>query len=193
MESKSLNLYEDLHNQSISNPAKFWGENWMNKVSWIKQPTKVLDESNPPFMKWFPDGTLNFYYNCVERHLEKGKDRTALIYESPLAKKSGIMTYGELHEQVEKFSTVLANQGVEKGDTVVIYMPMILESAVVMLACSRIGAIHSVVFGGFAAKELASRIKDSNAKIIVSASCGIEPHKIIDYRYEKKILGNMAD
>lgn len=183
MNSEALSKYEELHQSSISNPAKFWGENWMPKVSWIKAPTKVLDESNSPFTRWFPDGTLNFYYNCVERHLEKGKDRTALIYESPLAKKEAIMTYGELHQQVEKFSTVLANNGVKCGDTVIIYMPMILESAVVMLACSRIGAIHSVVFGGFASKELASRIKDSGAKMIVSASCGIEPHKIIDYRF----------
>ena len=177
-----INAYLDLHKSACDDPAKFWAEYWMPKVSWIKQPTKIMDDSNPPFIRWFTDGTLNFAYNCIERHLTKGPDRTALIYESPVTGRSGRMSYGELHIQVERFSTVLANKGVQSGDRVVIYMPMILESAVVMLACARIGAVISVVFGGFAAKELASRIKDCDPKIIVSASCGIEPHKVIDYR-----------
>lgn len=180
--TSSVEAYTSLHEASCKDPAKFWAENWMSRVSWIKEPTRIMDDSNPPFIRWFTDGTLNFAYNCIERHLEKGAERIALIYESPITGKSGQMTYGELHVQVERFSTVLANQGVKKGNRVIIYMPMILESAVVMLACARIGAIHSVVFGGFAAKELASRIKDSQASLIVSASCGIEPHKVIDYR-----------
>ena len=179
---KSQISYSELHQQSTENPAKFWATHWMPRVSWIKEPTQILDDSNPPFTRWFTDGTLNFYYNCVERHLEKGAERTALIYESPINGKSSIMTYGELHEQVLKFSTVLANKGIKKGDRIIIYMPMILESAVVMLACTRLGAIHSVVFGGFAAKELASRIKDCTPKLIISASCGVQPKRIIDYR-----------
>ena len=193
----TIETYLNLHKSSCEDPAKFWAENWMTKVTWIKKPTKIMDDSNPPFIRWFTDGTLNFSYNCIERHLEKGPDRIALIYESPLTGKSGTMSYKQLHEEVEKFSTVLANKGIKKGDRVIIYMPMILESAVVMLSCARIGAIISVVFGGFAAKELASRIKDCDASMIVSASCGIEPHKVIDYRKlindAKKILIEAGD
>ena len=149
----------------------------------IKNHTKILNSDNPPFYKWFEDGTTNTCYNAVDLHVKNGNGKKlAIIYDSPITKSQKKITYSELKDQVSVFAGALVNQGIKKGDRVIIYMPMIPEAVIAMLACGRIGAIHSVVFGGFAANELASRIDDSKAKIILSASCGYEPGKTIAYK-----------
>jgi propionyl-CoA synthetase len=143
----------------------------------------VLNDSRPPFYRWFPGGLLNSCYNALDRHVETGRaDQPALIYDSPVTGTVQTFTYRELLDQTARFAGVLAGQKVEKGDRVIIYMPMVPEAIVAMLACARIGAIHSVVFGGFAAHELANRITDARPKLIVSASCGIEAGRIISYK-----------
>ena len=142
----------------------------------VQKPTKILNSSNPPFYKWFEDGITNTCYNALDFHIDKGRgDKTAIIYDSPITGTKYKLSYKELREKVSVFAGALKNQGISKGDRVIIYMPMIPQAVVAMLACGRIGAIHSVVFGGFAANELASRIDDSKAKLIISASCGYEP------------------
>jgi propionyl-CoA synthetase len=182
MEDKFGSSYEEFHKSSLGEGTEaFWGK-WAKEIDWIKAPTKVLDDTNPPFYKWYPDGTLNITYNCLDRHVKTHPDRPCLLYEGPIAKKKDVWSYKRTLEEVELFAGVLHNHGVTKGDRVIIYMPMIPESVCAILACARIGAIHSVVFGGFASKELASRISDSNAKLILSASCGLEPHKVVNYR-----------
>ena len=160
---------------------EFWGEH-AKLIDWTKFPKTILDKNEPPFFKWFPDGEFNTCYNCLDRHAATNGDRLALIYESPITKTTKQYTFNELKQQTAKFAGALANHGVTKGDRVIIYMPMIPESIIATLACARLGAIHSIVFGGFAAKELASRIKDADPKIVVSATCGIEPHKIVNYK-----------
>lgn len=174
--------YEELMKASLGEGRDAYWKKQAEEITWEKEPVKILDESNPPFYKWYPDATLNITINCLDRWIESQGDHPALIYEGPIAGKKMEWTYSRLLEEVEKFAGVLKNKGVGKGDTVIIYMPMILESAAVMLACARVGAVHSVVFGGFAPKELAGRMIDSQAKLIVSASCGLEPHKTIHYR-----------
>lgn len=183
MESSIAGSYKDFHAQSIGDDKdKFW-EKYVDEIEWIKRPQTILDSQNPPFYKWFPDGTLNITVSCLDRHVKTHPDNPCLIYEGPIAKKRDVWSYKRTLEEVELFAGILHNNfKVQKGDRVIIYMPMIPESVCAMLACARIGAIHSVVFGGFASKELASRIKDSNAKIILSAACGLEPHKIVNYR-----------
>jgi propionyl-CoA synthetase len=153
-------------------------------IDWIKKWDKVLDDSNKPFYRWFTGGIVNTCYNALDRHIDAGHgDRLALIYDSPVTGNTvRKYTYSELRDQVARFAGVLAAQGVTKGDRVIVYMPMVAEAAIAMLACARIGAVHSVVFGGFAANELAVRINDAKPKVIVSASCGIEGAKIIDYK-----------
>lgn len=174
--------YEDVYNRSITDPEAFWGEA-AQAIDWIEQPTRVLDTSRAPFVRWFPDGVLNTSYNCLDRHVAAGRgDQVALIYDSPLTGTTARFTYAELTDRVARFAGALANLGVTHGDRVVIYMPMVPETAVAMLACARLGAIHSVVFGGFAAKELAARIEDAKPRVIVSASCGIEPKGVIPYK-----------
>jgi propionyl-CoA synthetase len=143
----------------------------------------VLDDSNKPFYRWFAGGALNTCYNALDVHIENGRgDQPALIYDSPVTDTIKTYTYTELRDEVAKVAGVLSGLGVEKGDRVLIYMPMIAEAAMAMLACARIGAVHSVVFGGFAANELATRINDAKPKVIVSASCGIEIKKVIAYK-----------
>lgn len=183
MESKETGKYQEFYSQSIGEGReKFW-EEYMNQIDWIKKPSIVLDSTNPPFYKWFKDGTLNITYNCLDRHAKTHPDNPCLIYEGPIAKKRDVWSYKRTLDEVELFAGVLHDTfGITKGDRVIIYMPMIPESVCAMLACARLGAIHSVVFGGFASKELASRIKDSDAKLIISAACGLEPHKIVNYR-----------
>ncbi len=174
--------YQDIYDASIKNPEKFWKE-ISEDIFWYKKPTKILNKSNPPFYKWFEDGVTNSCYNALDYHIENGKgDKTALIYDSPITNNKAKFSYNELKEKVSKFAGALDNQGVKKGDRVIIYMPMIPEAVVAMLACGRIGAIHSVVFGGFASNELASRIDDSKAKILITASCGFEPGRTVEYR-----------
>lgn len=175
--------WDDLYNFSI-NPEtreKFFLE-MAKDVHWDSFPTKVLDRSNPPFFRWFPDGLTNACYNCIDRHIEQKRgDRTALIAHSCYTKNNFEITYKQLLENVCRMADIFIRRGVKKGDTIIIYMPMILEAIYAMLACARIGAIHSVVFGGFAADELADRIIDCNPSLIVTASCGIERTKVLMY------------
>ena len=178
MSKKFIEIYE----QSIKNPENFWQEA-SNDIFWFKKPTKILNKSNPPFYKWFEDGVTNTCYNALDIHIDQGRGKkTALIYDSPITGNKSQYTYEELRSKVSKFAGALTNQGVSKGDRVIIYMPMIPEAVVAMLACARIGAIHSVVFGGFASNELASRIDDSKAKLLVTASCGFEPGRTVEYK-----------
>ena len=176
------NSFNKIYQESIQNPEEFW-KNVSDDVFWFKKPTKILNKSNPPFYKWFEDGVTNTCYNAIDVHIDKGNgEKTALIYDSPITNSKAKYTYNELREKISKFAGALDNQGVKKGDRVIIYMPMIPEAVVAMLACGRIGAIHSVVFGGFASNELASRIDDSKAKILITASCGFEPGRTVEYR-----------
>lgn len=174
--------YERLYRASIQNPEEFWGP-VSNMVHWTRCWDRVLDETQPPFYRWFPGGVLNTCYNALDRHVEAGNgDRTALIYDSPVTGTVRRYSYRELLDQVSRCAGGLYRLGVKKGDRVVIYMPMIPETVVAMLACARIGAIHSVVFGGFAAPELASRMNDAMPRLVLSASCGIEVNRIIPYK-----------
>jgi len=168
--------------RSLKDPAGFWGEA-AEAVHWYKKWDKVLDDSRQPFYRWFVGGEVNTCYNALDLHIEEGRgDQPALIYDSPVTSASKTFTYRELRDRVAGFAGALARLGVGKGDRVIIYMPMIPEAAVAMLACARLGAVHSVVFGGFAANELATRIDDANPKVIVSASCGVEVKRIIPYK-----------
>ena len=177
-----IQTYQDAYDESISNPDQFW-QKAAEECFWYKKWDKVLDDGNKPFYRWFKGGVTNTCYNALDYHIERGRgERTALIYDSPVTQTVKEYTYNALRDEVALFAGVLADRGVEKGDRVIIYMPMIPEAAVAMLACARIGAIHSVVFGGFAANELATRINDARPKIIVSASCGVEGKKIIPYK-----------
>ena len=163
-------------------PEGFWAEA-AEAVAWTKAPTQVLDSSRPPFYRWFPDGELNSCYNALDHHVATGRsDQLALIYDSPVTDTVRQYTYRELCDEVARVAGAIRALGVEKGDRVIIYMPMIPEAAMAMLACARLGAIHSVVFGGFAANELATRIDDAKPKLIISASCGIEPGRYVEYK-----------
>ncbi len=174
--------YDTVYTRWLNDPENFWAEA-AEAVHWDKKWDRVLDDSRPPFYKWFPGGLLNTCYNALDRHVEGGRgNQPALIYDSPVTGVVQTFTYRELLDQVARFAGVLAGQKVQKGDRVIIYMPMVPEAIVAMLACARIGAIHSVVFGGFAAAELANRITDARPKIIISATCGIEAGRIIPYK-----------
>ncbi len=174
--------YEDIYARSMEDPEGFWAEA-ASEIDWYKTWDKVLDDSTPPFYRWFAGGELNTCYNALDRHADGGRgDQPALIYDSPVTDSKRTYTYSELRDATARFAGVLKAQGVEKGDRVIVYMPMVAEAAIAMLACARIGAIHSVVFGGFASKELATRIDDAKPKVIVSASCGIEVTRVIKYK-----------
>lgn len=177
-----MDEYEKAFKESLEDPESFWGRA-AEEIVWDERWDQVLDTSNMPFYRWFKGGKLNTCYNAIDRHIEEGRgDQDALIYDSPVTDTIEKFTYNELKERVSKIAGFLRELGVEKGDTVVIYMPMIPEALMSMLACARIGAVHSVVFGGFAAKELAIRIEDAEPKVILSASCGIEGSKVIEYK-----------
>ncbi len=174
--------YDSVYARSLNDPENFWGE-IANDLVWDKPWDKVVDDSNAPFYKWFTGGRLNTCYNALDVHVENGNgDRNALIYDSPVTGTKKVFTYTELLDEVARLAGALQAQGVEKGDRVIIYMPMIPEAVMAMLACARIGAIHSVVFGGFAANELATRIDDAKPKVIMCASCGIEGSRVILYK-----------
>ncbi|RJP80767.1 MAG: propionyl-CoA synthetase [Desulfobacteraceae bacterium] len=176
------NPYEAAFEQSINDPDGFWGKA-AEDCHWYKRWDKVLDSSKKPFYRWFTGGRINTCYNALDCHIDEGRgEQLALIYDSPVTNTIRKYTYKELRDEVAKFAGVLKAQGVGKGDRVLIYMPMIPEAAMAMLACARIGAVHSVVFGGFAAPELATRINDAKPRLIVSASCGIEVKKVIAYK-----------
>jgi propionyl-CoA synthetase len=161
-------------------------ERWKSaaeNIAWYKAPDIVLDDSNPPFSRWFPDGVTNACYNAVDIHVEQGRgEKLAVIFDSPVTDVKSQLTYADLQELVAKAAGAFARRGVTKGDRVIIYMPMVPEALIAMLACARIGAIHSVVFGGFASNELAKRIDDAKPKLIISASCGLEPARIVEYK-----------
>ncbi|WP_428608756.1 propionyl-CoA synthetase [Sedimenticola sp.] len=179
---KRLMSYEEIYARSMEDPEGFWGEQ-AAAIDWYKPWDRVLDESRKPFYRWFAGAELNTCYNALDRHVEKGRaDQDALIYDSPVTHSQQRYTYRELRDAVAQFAGVLRDQGVTKGDRVIVYMPMIPEAAIAMLACARLGAIHSVVFGGFASKELATRIDDAKPKVIISASCGIEGSRVIEYK-----------
>ncbi|HEY4005501.1 MAG TPA: propionyl-CoA synthetase [Pseudonocardia sp.] len=174
--------YRDTYDASINDPEGFWAQ-VAEAIDWYQPPTQVLDSSNPPFHRWYPDGVLNTCHNALDRHIDAGHgDRIALIYDSPVTETKANYSYTELREAVARFAGVLTELGVRKGDRVVIYLPMVPEAVIAMLASARIGAVHSVVFGGFAAKELAVRIDDAAPTVIVSASCGIEGKRVIEYK-----------
>jgi propionyl-CoA synthetase len=176
------NSYEIAHKQSIEDPNGFWGA-VAEDCHWYKKWDKVLDESGKPFFRWFSGGEMNTCYNALDYHIENGRgEQNALIYDSPVTDTIKKYTYTQFRDEVARFAGALAAQDVVKGDRVLIYMPMIPEAVIAMLACARIGAVHSVVFGGFAPKELALRIDDAKPKVIVSASCGIEVARIIAYK-----------
>jgi len=177
-----LGSYKKIYQSWKEDQLKFW-QIQSEGIDWEKKPQKILDDSNLPFYKWFPDGRLNTCYNAIDRHVLSGKgNQTAIIYDSPVTNIKKKISYKQLQGQIIQFSGALKKLGVSKGDRVIIYMPMIPEAIIAMLACARIGAIHSVVFGGFASTELATRIDDCEPKLIVSASCGHEVNKIIKYK-----------
>lgn len=174
--------YQELYNLSLQDPEGFWHIP-AEDCHWYQKWDKVLDEQNKPFYRWFTGGMVNTCHNALDLHVEQGRgDQAALIYDSPVTSTVKKYTYTELRDLTATFAGVLAAKGVQKGDRVLIYMPMIPEAVIAMLACARIGAVHSVVFGGFASKELATRINDAQPKAIVSASCGIEVNRVVDYK-----------
>ena len=177
-----MSKYLDLHRRSIENPNEFWGEA-AEGIDWESRWDKVLDDSNAPIYRWFSGGRLNTCYNALDRHVANGRgEQAAIIYDSPVTSSQRTISYSDLRDEVSLFAGALVNNGVRQGDRVIIYMPMIPEAVVAVLACARIGAVHSVVFGGFAPNELATRIDDATPKAIVSASCGIEPSRLVEYK-----------
>ncbi|HKI16270.1 MAG TPA: AMP-binding protein, partial [Isosphaeraceae bacterium] len=182
MSQNTADLYGQLHARSLSDPEGFWAE-VAEDICWIKRWERVLDDSNPPFSRWFKGGVMNTCYNAIDRHVEAGRGaQPAVIYDSPVTNTVQTITYRELLDQVAAFAGALRGLGVQKGDRVVIYMPMIPQTMVAMLACARLGAVHSVVFGGFAPHELATRINDAKPRVVVSASCGVEPNRLVKYK-----------
>jgi propionyl-CoA synthetase len=177
-----MSRFDEIYRRSLEEPAAFWADA-AAAIDWDEPWERVLDDSRTPFYRWFAGGRMNSCYNALDRHVERGRaDQPALIYDSPLTGTVATLTYRELRDAVACFAGALAAQGVERGDRVIVYMPMVPEAVIAMLACARLGAIHSVVFGGFAANELATRIEDAKPKLIVSASCGIEPGRLVEYK-----------
>lgn len=174
--------YDKMHKDSVEEGEKYWMEYALDRIDWFKEPKVGLDSTNPPFHKWFPDGKVNLCYNAVDRHVKAGRgSNIAIAYDSAVGGNSRNITYEELQRLVSKFAGTLSESGVGKGDRVIIYMPMVPEAIVAMLACNRIGAVHSVVFGGFAALELSVRIDDATPKAIVTSSCGVERNEALPY------------
>ena len=174
--------YREIYEAWKSDPEGFWMQA-AEAIDWDRKPTRALDDSNAPLYEWFTDGMVNTCWNAVDRHVEGGRgDQTAIIYDSPITGAMARISYAELKDKVSLLAGGMAARGIEKGDRVIIYMPMVPEALVAMLACARLGAIHSVVFGGFAANELAVRIDDAKPKAILAASCGIEPGRVVQYK-----------
>ena len=177
-----MGLYRTTYKYAQNHPEDFWSEA-AEQLVWQRRWDKVLDDNNSPFTKWFSGGKINTCYNALDVHLAAGRgEQAAIIYDSPVTETKEILSYNDLYERVSAFAGVLVKYGVTYGDRVIIYMPMIPETVIAMLACTRIGAIHSVVFGGFASNELAKRIDDAKPKLIVSSSCGIEPGRVVSYK-----------
>jgi len=174
--------YDEVYGAWQADPEAFWMEA-AKAIDWVEMPSRALDDSKAPLYEWFTDGKVNACYNALDRHVENGRaDQVAVIYDSPITGAKAKFTYAEMRDKVALFAGALAAKGVTKGDRVIIYMPMVPEALVAMLACARIGAVHSVVFGGFAANELAVRIDDATPKAIIAASCGLEPGRVVDYK-----------
>jgi len=174
-----MGRYSDVYAQWQKQPEQFWLDA-AKAIDWYKTPVKAFDKDAGPHGRWYPDASCNTCYNAIDRHVKSGRgDQPALIYDSPLTGTKAVFTYADMLREVSALAAVLLDLGVTKGDRVVIYMPMIPEAAFAMLACARIGAIHSVVFGGFAAKELATRLNDSKPRLVMAASCGIEPGRVV--------------
>jgi len=177
-----MSKFLEIHRRSIENPSEFWAEA-AEGIDWERRWDKVLDDSNAPIYRWFTGGRLNTCYNALDRHVASGRgEQAAIIYDSPVTGSQRTISYSQLRDDVALFAGALVNNGVKQGDRVIIYMPMIPEAVVAVLACARIGAVHSVVFGGFAPNELATRIDDATPQAIVSASCGIEPSRLVEYK-----------
>jgi len=177
-----MGRYQQEFRRSLADPDQFW-RGASELIDWDTEPSVVLDRSTPPLYRWFVGGMLNTCFNAVDRHVRDGRgEQPALIYDSPVTGSQRVLTYQELRDEVARFGGVLQRLGVAAGDRVVIYMPMVPEAVVAMLACARIGAVHSVVFGGFAAQELAARIEDAQPTAVVSASCGIEVGRVVEYK-----------
>ena len=166
----------------MMNDNQLW-QQAADDIHWFRAPTRLLDDSNPPFYRWYPDGVTNACFNAVDIHVEQGRgEQPAIIYDSPVTGTKRSYTFAQLLDQVSRCAGLLRSQGVARGDRVIVYMPMVPEAIIAMLACARIGAIHSVVFGGFASNELAVRIDDATPTVIVSASCGVEPSRVVAYK-----------
>ena len=175
-------IYDEVYRRAQQDPEGFWAAA-AEEIHWEQRWDRVLDASRPPYYRWFPGGRLNTCYNALDVHVDRGRGKQiALIYDSPVTGTVRSFTYFELRDQVARFAGALRRQGVEPGDRVILYMPMVPEAVIAMLACARIGAVHSVVFGGFAAKELATRIDDAKPTVMLSASCGIEGSRVIPYK-----------
>src|SRR5438128_5463256 len=174
--------YREVYARSLSAPEGFWAEA-AREIDWIEPAKKVFDPGIGLYGRWFTGAVVNTCYNALDRHIAGGRaDQVALIHDSPLANTITKFTYAELLKEVQTLAAVMQDFGVTKGDRVILYMPMVPEAVVAMLACARIGAVHSVVFGGFAAKELATRIEDAKPSLIFSASCGLEPGRLVQYK-----------
>jgi len=177
-----MNSYKKVYQDWKNDPESFWMKA-AEKIDWVRKPTKALNKENAPLYEWFTDGIVNTCYNAVDRHVENGRaDQLAIIYDSPVTGVKERISYAELQKKIALLAGALIKKGIQKGDRVIIYMPMVPEAIIAMLAVARIGAIHSVVFGGFAARELATRIDDATPKAIIAGSCGIEANRIIDYK-----------
>jgi propionyl-CoA synthetase len=175
-------VYDDTYARSLAKPAEFWAAA-AEDLYWDRRWDRVFDDTRPPYYRWFTGGMLNTCYNALDLHVDRGRDKQrALVYDSPVTETVRVLTYGELREAVARMAGALRRQGISTGDRVIIYMPMVPEAVMAMLACARIGAVHSVVFGGFAANELAKRIDDARPKLMLSASCGIEPGRVVAYK-----------
>src|SRR6476620_2917025 len=174
--------YHEVYAHWPRNPEIFWAES-AAEIDWFEKPKKIFDPAAGIYGRWFPGGVCNTCFNAVDRHVNAGRgEQAAIIYDSPLAGVKRTITYHRLMTETQVLAAMLRDLGVGKGDRVILYMPMVPEAAIGMLACARIGAIHSVVFGGFAANELATRIDDAKPKVILSASCGIEPSRVVAYK-----------
>ncbi len=177
-----MSQYHDVYNSWMNDPEGFWGKAGQD-IDWIKPADKVFDAKAGVYGRWFVGAKCNTCYNCLDRHVEAGRgDQAAIIYDSPITGAKRTFTYNQLLDEVSTFAAGMESLGIGKGDRVIIYMPMVAQAAIAMLACARIGAVHSVVFGGFAPRELATRIDDARPKLIISASCGIEPGRVIAYK-----------
>ncbi len=182
MNVQSNSRYHEVHARSLADPEGFWAEA-AREIEWIEPAKKIFDPAMGAYGRWFAGAVVNTCYNALDRHVANGRaDQVALIHDSPLTNSISKFTYAEMLKEVQTLAAVMADFGVAKGDRVILYMPLVPEAVFAMLACARIGAVHSVVFGGFAAKELATRIEDAKPKLILSASCGIEPGRIVQYK-----------